>query len=167
MKFWCPVVELGSCPARAVLVATLPWLAPTGYAYAQNVVAYEIVDGREIPASLTGKPGDAEAGRQLYFDRQLTRCSGCHGSPDGPGAQADQDAVGAPSLSGVAGRLSEGAIRIWLVAPQVIRPGTRMPSYYSIGQRDDPADPRYGETLLTAAEIENLVAYLMRQTGPR
>lgn len=136
-------------------------------AFAQNVVAYEIVDGKEIPDSLTGQPGNAEAGRKLYFDRQLTRCSGCHGSPDGPGAKPDPDAGGAPSLSGVAERLSEGAIRMWLVAPQVIRPGTRMPGYYSVGQRDDPADPRYGETLLTAAEIEDLVAYLMRQTGRR
>ncbi len=61
-------------------------------------------------------------------------------------------------------RLGEGALRLWLVAPQVIAPETRMPAYYGLGQRMDPADPRFGEPLLTAAEIENLVAYLMRPT---
>ena len=148
---------------KAAVATALLGLSLTVPAAGQNVVAYEIVNGREIPASLTGRPGDPEAGRKLYFDRQLTRCSGCHGSPDGMGAQTDGGAPSAPSLSGVAERLSEGAIRLWLVAPQVISPGTSMPGYYSIGQRDDPADPRYGEPLLTAAEIEDLVAYMLRQ----
>ena len=155
--------------AAAALAVTLAAAVPT--VAGGEVVAYSIVDAREVPDSLTGRPGDPEAGRKLYFDRQLTRCSGCHGSPGGPGAQADRSAGGsadgAPPLDGVAKRISEGAIRLWLVAPQVIEPGTRMPGYYAVGQRDDPADPRYGEPLLTAAEIEDLVAYLMRQTEPR
>lgn len=151
---------------RAALAATLLAVAAPAGAV-ERVVAYEIVDAREVPASLTGKPGDPEAGRRLYFDRQLTRCSGCHGSPGGPGAQADHGAAGAPGLSGVGRRLSEGAIRLWLIAPQVLEPSTNMPGYYSVGQRDDPADPRYGEPLLTASEIEDLVAYLARQTEGR
>ncbi len=154
----------GSAVAAVTLAALV---AAATHSAAQDVVAYSIVDAREVPDSLTGRPGDPEAGRKLYFDRQLTRCSGCHGSPGGPGAQADPGAAGAPSLAGVAGRLSEGAIRLWLVAPQVIDPGTRMPGYYSIGQRDDPADPRYGEPLLTAGQVEDLVAYLLRQTEGR
>lgn len=149
----------------ALLVVLSPAAFPAGPA--QAVTAYEIVDAREVPASLTGAPGDPEAGRRLYFDRQLTRCSGCHGSPGGPGAQADIGAAGAPSLSGVGRRLSEGAIRLWLIAPQVIEPGTKMPSYYTVGQRDDPADPRFGEPLLTASDIEDLVAYLARQADAR
>lgn len=153
--------------AAALLAQSLALSAAIGNAKAEDVVAYDIVDAREVPDSLTGRPGDPEAGRKLYFDRQLTRCSGCHGSPGGPGAQADPGAAGAPALAGVARRLSEGAIRLWLVAPQVIEPGTRMPGYYAVGQRDDPADPRYGEPLLTAGEIEDLVAYLMRQTERR
>lgn len=132
-------------------------------AAAERVVAYEIVDAREISASLTGRPGDPEAGRALYFDDKLTRCAGCHGAPGdaaaGNGAAASS---GAPPLADVVGRIGEGAVRLWLVAPQVIAPGTRMPAYYSIGQRMDPADPRFGGPLLTAAEIEDLVAYLTR-----
>lgn len=139
-------------------------------ALAENVVAFEIVDGREIPSSLTGEPGDADRGRELYLDDKLARCAGCHGIP---GEQRPDDAgingasPLAPSLDDVGVRLSEGAIRLSLVAPEVLRPATRMPSYYGLGQRADPADPRYGEPLMTASEIEDLVAYLTEQRAGR
>ena len=135
----------------------------TASAQSERVVAYEIVNGREIPANLTGAIADSEAGRALYFDRELTGCSGCHGSPGGPGAQPDTKDQVAPSLEGLASRMSEGAMRIWLVAPEVLNPETAMPSYYQVGQRTDPKDPRFGEPSLSAQEIENLIAYLKRQ----
>lgn len=139
---------------------------PAGLAEAADrVVAYQIVDGRTIPDSLTGRPGDPEAGRQLYFDRALTGCSGCHGSPGGPGAEANPNQDRAPSLQDLANRMDAGTVRLWLIAPQVLRPGTAMPGYYALGQRDDPKDPRYGEPILSAQEIENLLAYLLRQGG--
>jgi L-cysteine S-thiosulfotransferase len=143
------------------LFVILPALALAGQlGAADRVVAYRIVDARAIPDSLTGRPGDPQAGRRLYLDEKLARCAGCHGVP------GDTDAgTEAPPLGDVGRRLDEGAIRLWLVAPQVAEPGTRMPAFYAVGQRDDPADPRFGEPLLTAAEIEDLVAYLSRQTG--
>ena len=167
MRFRLSDCRLASCAGKGALAALALALLPAIAATAQDVAAYAIVDAREVPESLTGRAGDPEAGRKLYFNRRLTRCSGCHGSPGGPGAQADAGAADAPSLAGVARRLTEGAIRLWLVAPQVIAPGTRMPGYYSVGQRDDPADPRYGEPLLTAGDVENLVAYLMQQSDRR
>jgi sulfur-oxidizing protein SoxX len=149
---------------RLVSLAILAFalaLVPGGAGIAaERVVGYEIVDARAIPESLTARPGDPEAGRALYFDDKLARCAGCHGAPGAPSAGAP--AHGAPPLDDVGRRLGEGAVRLWLVAPQVIAPATRMPAYYALGQRMDPADPRFGEPLLTAAEIEDLVAYLMR-----
>ena len=144
----------------------LTGLPPIVQAWADSgrVRPYTIVNGREIPNSITGQPGDAEAGRKLYFDRELTGCSGCHGSPGGPGAQPDADRSEAPSLAGIATRRTEGAIRLWLVAPEVLNADTAMPAYYGAGQRTDPTDPRFGEPRLTAIEIEDLVAYLLRQT---
>ena len=59
--------------------------------------------------------------------------------------------------------MEEGTLRLWLVAPQVMNPETSMPTYYAVGQRTDESDPLYGSTRLSAAEIEALVAYLMRQ----
>ena len=138
---------------------------------ADRVVAYRVVDASAIPDSLTGRPGDPRAGRELYLDEKLARCAGCHGVPDGPAASGtgvradDGAATEAPPLDDIGRRLGEGKIRLWLVAPEVIEPGTAMPAYYAAGQRDDPADPRFGEPLMTAAEIEDLVAYLLGQTG--
>jgi L-cysteine S-thiosulfotransferase len=136
---------------------------------AGGAVAYRIVNARAIPDSLTGRPGDPQAGRALSLDEKLARCAGCHGVPGEAAPRRDGTSGGtapeAPPLGRVGDRLDEGTIRLWLVAPQVIAPGTRMPAFYAVGQRDDPADPRFGGPLLTAAEIENLVAYLSRRTG--
>lgn len=138
----------------ATLMASLPALA--------EPVRYTIVNGTEIPASLTGEPGDPDQGRRLYFDIQATGCSGCHGSPGGPGAQAAGDSS-APSLAGIGARLSEGAIRLWVVAPEALIPGTTMPAYYAAGQRTDPNDPLFGLPRLSARDVEHLVAYLVAQ----
>lgn len=127
----------------------------------EPVVGYAILNGGSIPASLSGRKGNAVAGRTLYSDADRAGCSGCHGSPDGPGAPSP-GAPPAPKLDRVATRLSEGEIRLWLVAPEVLSPGTAMPAYYAVGQRDDPSDPRFGEPRLTASEIEDLVAYLLK-----
>ena len=156
---------------RLFCVAVLALALASPLAADDGVVTYRIVDARAIPDSLTGRPGDPQAGRTLYLDEKLARCAGCHGvpgethatPPDGEGLAADAEA---PPLEDVGRRLDEGRIRLWLVAPQVAAPGTRMPAFHAVGQRDDPADPRFGGPLLTAAEIEDLVAYLSRQTGP-
>ena len=148
--------------SRAILlVASVS--ATSAVAQTERVVEYQIVNGREIADSMTGTIADSEAGRALYFERELTGCSGCHGSPSGPGAQPDADQQNAPSLTGLASRMSIGTMRLWLVAPEVLNPDTTMPSFYRVGQRKDPKDPRYGEPLLSAQQIEDLVAYLGRQ----
>ena len=137
-------------------------LAPAGLARPQEpVVSYRIVNASEIPDSLTGGRGDAGAGQALYFDQGKTGCSGCHGAPADPEAAA-RPAAGAPGLGEITGRLTEGEIRLWIVAPQVLAPDTAMPAYYAVGQRDDPKDPRFGEPRLTASEVEDLIAYLLR-----
>lgn len=128
--------------------------APPGRA-AEPVVAYTVVDGERIPESLTGAPGDPERGRLLYAAPRAG-CATCHGMPgaSGDGAQS------ADGLAEVGARLGSGEIRLWLVAPEMLDPDTAMPAYYAAGQRRDPRDPLYGGPALTAAEIEDLVAYL-------
>jgi len=149
--------RLKTCLSILALAAAL---AGPAAADGERVVSYRIVDARAIPDSLTGAPGDAAAGRVLYFDREQAGCSGCHGSPDGPGAERGAGAADAPGLKGLGARMNTGTLRLWLVAPEVLKPGTAMPGYYAVGQRSDPNDPRYGEPRLRAEEIENLIAYL-------
>ena len=138
-------------------VVMIVLLAGSGRA-AEPVVAYIITNGGEITASLTGAPGDAARGRALYGGEARAGCPACHGAPG--------EAAPAPDLAGVGGRLSAGAIRLWIVAPVAIDPETAMPAYYAAGQRDEAEDPLYGGPALTAAEIEDLVAYLAALGDP-
>jgi len=80
-----------------------------------------------------------ETGKRVYREQ---RCSRCHsiageGSPRYP-------------LDGVGSRLTAEVLRIWIVAPQTLRPGIRKPSY------DD----------LPAEELDALVDYLQSLTLP-
>lgn len=128
---------------------------------AEPVVAYTITNGSEITISLTGVPGDAARGRALYGGEARAGCPACHGVPGAAGAAAST-----PDLAGVGGRLSAGAIRLWIVAPVAIDPEAAMPAFYAAEQRDGADDPLYGGPALTAAEIEDLVAYLAALRDP-
>ncbi|MEM7238190.1 MAG: c-type cytochrome, partial [Pseudomonadota bacterium] len=132
-----------------------------------GLVAYTVTDGMRIDAPLTGRPGDWRRGRDIYFDRALTGCSSCHGSPGGPGAEVRAENNDAPGLSGIASRMSEGEIRLWIVAPATLDPRTDMPGFYLAGQRTGAENPIINGPWLSAAEIEDLVAYLARQIASR
>jgi sulfur-oxidizing protein SoxX len=124
----------------------------------EPIVAYTITDGAEIRESLTGAPGDPERGRQVYETEPRAGCPACHGVPGSAGG-----APQGPELTGVGARLAPGAIRLWLVAPEALKPDTSMPPFYAAGQRRGADDPLYGGPELTADEIEDLVAYLAGQ----
>ncbi len=144
---------------------TLILLTAVCFIAASDVVPFTIVDGAEIPEPLGGLAGDPEAGRVLYFDRERVRCHICHGSPGGPGVEGNAGGLQAPDLTGLADRRTEGALRLWIVAPHLLAPGTEMPAYYALGGRMEATDPLYGGPLLTAQEVEDLVAWLMGLKG--
>lgn len=123
----------------------LKGLAPGPSVAAEPIVAYRITDGARIAQSLTGAAGDPDAGRALYGS-EAAGCTVCHGPAD-----ADPSPFGTREA---------GVIRLWIVAPEAIDPATEMPSFYAPGQRLEADDPLYGGPRLTAAEIEDLVAYL-------
>ena len=125
------------------------------------IVTYIIVNGREIPHSLTGAAGDATRGRELFL-RFSTGCAACHSAPGIGSGGFGEEAV---PLDGVGARLTEGEVRLWIVDPRAISPGSRMPGFYRAGQRQEPEDSLYNGPRLTAAEIEDLVAWLATLTG--
>lgn len=150
---------------RAAIVVLLSGIAAAAQA-AEPVVAYRITNAAEITESLTGAPGDPARGSILFTEEPRAGCTACHGAPGAPGGDDDPKLEAAPPLVGVGARLSEGSLRLWIVAPEVILPGTAMPGYYAPGQRQDADDPLYGGPALTAAEIEDLVAYLASLGAP-
>jgi L-cysteine S-thiosulfotransferase len=105
---------------------------------------------QSMPASLTGAIGDPERGRELVANRQKGDCLSCH-KLSLLASVADQGALGSP-LDGIGARYSDAQLRQVLVQPKAYFPGTIMPSYYTADGGEAP--------ILTAAEIEDLVAYL-------
>ena len=116
------------------------------------------VAGDAVPLSLTGRPGDVTRGREIAFSRDQGNCPVCHVMP-----AADERLHGdvGPSLVGVAGRLSEGQMRLRLVDGRRLNPASVMPSYYRLDGLRRVASIHAGKTVLTAEEIEDVLAYLM------
>ena len=112
--------------------------------------------GDAIPDSLTGSSGDIARGRALLVDR-ISTCILCHSGPF-PEARFQGDL--APSLAGAGGRWSEGQLRLRLVDASRLNPATIMPSYYRVDGLDRVGPAWRGKPILSAEQIEDMVAYL-------
>jgi len=120
----------------AALVASI-----AGPAWAQGAMPYTVV-GDAIPKPLADKPGDAARGRAIVANRSVGLCLLCH---SGPIAEERFQGNLAPSLAGDGARLN---------------PDTIMPPYYRTTGLQRVAKPFEGKTILTAEQIEDVVAYL-------
>jgi L-cysteine S-thiosulfotransferase len=139
------------CAWLAVAAIALP-----GIAAAQALQNY-VVTGDTIPVSLTGSPGDAVRGRALVLNR-LSTCILCHSGPF-PEEKFQGDL--APNLAGSGGRWSEGQLRLRLVDGSRLNPATIMPSYYRIDGLTRVGSAWRGKPILSAEQIEDIVAYLV------
>ena len=110
-----------------------------------------------LPASLTGRKGDPSRGRAIVANRQVGLCLLCHTGPI-PEERFQGDL--APDLKGVGSRLSEAEIRSRIVDPGKTRPDTIMPAYYKAEGLSRVASSFRGKTILSAEQIEDVVAYL-------
>jgi sulfur-oxidizing protein SoxX len=113
--------------------------------------------GDAIPASLIGAPGAAARGRAIVLDRQRGLCLLCHAGPF-PEERFQGDL--APDLAGAGARWSEGQLRLRIVDARVLNPESLMPAYYRTEGLADVAPAWRGRTILTAAEVEDVVAFL-------
>jgi sulfur-oxidizing protein SoxX len=111
----------------------------------------------EIPASLTGSKGDPAKGRALVANRQVGLCLLCH---SGPFPEERFQGNLAPDLRSAA-RLTEGQIRQRIVDPAKANPATIMPAYFRTDGLAQVAPSLKGKTILSAEQIEDIVAYLV------
>ncbi|MCP3373939.1 sulfur oxidation c-type cytochrome SoxX [Bradyrhizobium cajani] len=137
----------------AVIAITLALGA--GSAKAEDLVPYKIV-GDGIADSLTGSAGDAARGRTLVLARTTT-CILCHSGPF-PETRFQGDL--APDLTGAGNRWSVSQLRLRLVDASRFNPQTIMPSYYRNDDLMRVGRNFVGKPILSAAEIEDIVAYL-------
>ncbi len=132
-------------------------LSTNAIAAEKKMVKFTIKDGA-IAKSLTGKPGNAAKGRKLAINRKKGNCLACHVMPIPE--QPYHGNVG-PPLKGVASRLSAGEVRLRLVNPKMLNPNTMMPAFYRKDGFTRVMKKFKGKTMLSASDIEDLVAYTM------
>ena len=115
------------------------------------------IDGDRIDTSLTGQPGNPEAGRMIVSNRQIGLCVLCHAGPFGD--DRFQGGIG-PNLAGVGSRLAEGQIRLRVADARHLNPDSVMPSYADTIGLTRVAPAFQGRPILSDVQIEDVVAYL-------
>ncbi len=130
-------------------------------ARAGELVKYKVVVDA-IPQSLTGKAGDPAKGRKTAINRKKGNCLACHVMP--VPEQADHGEVG-PPLNEVASRLSAGQIRLRIVNPKVVNPGTIMPAFYRTKGLHRVQKKWQGKTIISAQDVEDVTAYMLTLKG--
>ena len=113
--------------------------------------------GDAIPQPLTTQAGDPARGRIIVADRQKGLCLLCH---NGPFPEEKFQGNLAPDLKGAGARWSEGQLRLRIVDSRRLNPDTIMPSYYRIEGLARVAPAFADKPVLTAEQIEDVVAYL-------
>ena len=140
------------CSAELVIVAAVLLCAPATVDANADRGA-----GNALPVPLTATPGDPARGRAIVSNRQVGLCLLCHSGPF-PEERFQGD-IG-PDLSGVGGRLSEAEIRLRLVDSRRLNPQSIMPPYYRTEGLARVAPGLRGKPVLTAEQIEDVVAFL-------
>lgn len=133
-------------------------LAWCSTASAQDALKPFAIVGDAIPAALTGAKGDAARGRAIVTNRQVGLCLLCH---SGPFPEERLQGTLAPSLAGAGARSSEGQLRLRIVDASQLNPNTIMPPYYRLDGLTRVAPLFRGKPILTAEQIEDVVAFLM------
>jgi L-cysteine S-thiosulfotransferase len=129
-----------------------------GLAAALTFVLSTAAASEALPPPLTGTAGDPVAGKKIVLDRQVGLCLLCHSSPF-PEERFQGNL--APDLAGVGARLSAAEIRLRIVDASRVNPSTIMPPYFRTDKLDRVAPAYRGKTVLTAQQIEDVVAFLV------
>jgi L-cysteine S-thiosulfotransferase len=128
------------------------------HARGEDVLRPIMIVGDAVPQSLTGVPGDPERGRAIVANRQVGLCLLCH---SGPFPEERFQGTLAPDLKGTGTRATAGQLRLRIVDASKLKPDTIMPPYYRIDGLERVAPAFKGKPVLTAEQIEDVVAYLV------
>jgi sulfur-oxidizing protein SoxX len=122
---------------------------------AQTLAPYQVEQG-EIRSPLAGA-GDPARGRVVALGREAGNCFLCHAFPD-----AGDTPLGniGPAMSGVGARMTAGQLRLRVVDSARINARSVMPAYYRIEGLSRVAAVYRDKPMLTAQQVEDVVAYL-------
>ncbi len=143
----------------------LAWLAAAIAVVAAPACAGSyVVTGDAIELPLEGAVGDAARGRAIVANRSVGLCLLCH---SGPFPEERFQGNLAPPLDGAGARWNAGQLRLRLVEPTRVSPDSPMPAYFRTEGLARVAPAFSGKPILSAAQIEDVVAYLttLREAG--
>ena len=145
---------------RKLAFTALAVAAIAGTAIAGTVAPGDVTfeDGA-VSASLTGAAGDPAKGKDWFVGRKLGNCLACHENSDAKD-QSFHGEVG-PPLDGVADRWSEAELRGIVANSKMMFEGTIMPAFYNTAGYNRNREEFEGKTILTAQQVEDIVAYLL------
>lgn len=149
--------------------AVLAVLGSGVHAEAVLPTAVAFTDGA-VETSLSGVPGNVENGRIIVGDKGQGNCVACHQVSDLSDVPF-QGEIG-PMLDGAGERWSEAELRGIVANAKMMFEGSMMPSFYKKSGYIRPGNAYTGkasaeadlDTLLSAQQIEDVVAYLMTLT---
>jgi L-cysteine S-thiosulfotransferase len=118
--------------------------------------------GDAIPLPLAAEPGQPARGRIVVVNRDQGGCTLCH---EVPGETRFGNV--APSLSGVGARLSVPQLRLRVADSSRVNPATPMPAYYRTEGLVQVAAAYRGKTILSAQQVEDVVAFLATLKEPK
>ncbi len=139
----------------ALLVASLPVLAMASTVGPDDVKFEDDL----VATPLSDTAGDPVNGRKVFADRKLGNCLACHVNSD-LSNELFHGEVG-PPMDGVADRWEVPELRAILVNSKVVfGDQTIMPSFYHLHNGERIMESFQGKTILTAQEVEDVIAYL-------
>ncbi|MCT4611396.1 MAG: sulfur oxidation c-type cytochrome SoxX [Pelagimonas sp.] len=139
-----------------------------GVASAETVAPADVVFGEygEVAQSLSGQPGDAERGRDVFATKSKGNCVSCHAVAQ----LADVPFHGevGPELSWTGDSRTIEEVRGIVANAKMTFEGSVMPAFYKTSGFIRPGDAYTGKApkgelapLLSAQDIEDVVAFLM------
>ena len=128
----------------------------TGCAGPSETAASDAIERDAMPRPLTAVPGDTVRGREVVVGRDAS-CLFCHAVP--ATAERFMGTIG-PPLAGVGARLTAAQLRLRIVDITRVNREAAMPAYFRVDGLDTVAQNYRGRTILTAQQVEDVVAYL-------
>ena len=118
----------------------------------------EFVD-MAVVEPLTSTPGNPEAGADVFKNRGLGNCLACHANAQM--AQEQFHGTVGPPVDGAGSRWEPAQLRAIVAnSKAVFGSETVMPGFYSLEVGAKIGDDYAGKTILTAQQVEDVVAYL-------
>ncbi len=111
-----------------------------------------------IQEPLGGLKGNAANGRKIAIDRSKGNCLACHVMPI---QEEEFHGELGPALGKIGKKYNEGKLRMRIVNIQEVLADSLMPPFYMKPDKLNRVVEKYqGRTVLTAQEVEDVVAYL-------